>query len=174
MNLKKLPSLQFVITDQMSLISPLNSNDRSIPLIRVYYAIKLGAHMRQEGGLLQVGPVIIRQKMPAWRGGMSPPPPPSFSLSHRLTLQTPPPPNCTPWTIIGLIPTDAKYMPGLFIHVLLFSTSDHILAYSVLGLGDFGSDILFISFSDLFPYYLIESSFSNCLCRFSKNIYLWK
>jgi hypothetical protein len=30
-----LPSLQFVITDQMSLISPLNSNDRSIPLIIV-------------------------------------------------------------------------------------------------------------------------------------------
>jgi hypothetical protein len=27
-----LPSLQFVITDQMSLLSPLNSNDRSIPL----------------------------------------------------------------------------------------------------------------------------------------------
>ena len=32
MKYKKLPSLQFVITDQMSLISPLNSNDRSIPL----------------------------------------------------------------------------------------------------------------------------------------------
>jgi hypothetical protein len=32
MKFKKLPSLQFVITDQMSLISPLNSNDRSIPL----------------------------------------------------------------------------------------------------------------------------------------------
>ncbi len=30
-NRKKLPSLQFVITDQMSLLSPLNSNDRSIP-----------------------------------------------------------------------------------------------------------------------------------------------
>ncbi len=29
---KKLPSLQFAITDRMSLISPLNSNDRSIPL----------------------------------------------------------------------------------------------------------------------------------------------
>ncbi len=29
---KKLQSLQFVITDQMSLISPLNLNDRSIPL----------------------------------------------------------------------------------------------------------------------------------------------
>ncbi len=27
-----MPSLQFVITDRMSLISPLNSNDRSIPL----------------------------------------------------------------------------------------------------------------------------------------------
>ncbi len=33
MTYKKLPSLQFVITDRMSLISPLNSNDRSIPLI---------------------------------------------------------------------------------------------------------------------------------------------
>ncbi len=32
MNKKKLPSLQFVITDQMSLLSPLNLNDRSIPL----------------------------------------------------------------------------------------------------------------------------------------------
>jgi hypothetical protein len=32
MKKKKLPSLQFVITDRMSLISPLNSNDRSIPL----------------------------------------------------------------------------------------------------------------------------------------------
>ncbi len=32
MKLKKLPNLQFVITDQMSLLSPLNSNDRSIPL----------------------------------------------------------------------------------------------------------------------------------------------
>ena len=30
-----MPSLQFVITDRMSLISPLNSNDRSIPLIIV-------------------------------------------------------------------------------------------------------------------------------------------
>ncbi len=28
-----MPSLQFVITDRMSLISPLNSNDRSIPLM---------------------------------------------------------------------------------------------------------------------------------------------
>ncbi len=36
MRLKKLPSLQFVITDRMSLISPLNSNDRSIPLSTVY------------------------------------------------------------------------------------------------------------------------------------------
>ncbi len=32
LNKKKLPSLQFVITDQMSPLSPLNSNDRSIPL----------------------------------------------------------------------------------------------------------------------------------------------
>ena len=31
-NLKKLPSLQFVITNRLSLISHLNSNDRSIPL----------------------------------------------------------------------------------------------------------------------------------------------
>jgi hypothetical protein len=31
-----LPSLQFVITDQMSLISPLSSNDRSIPLSKRY------------------------------------------------------------------------------------------------------------------------------------------
>ncbi len=31
-NKKKLPSLQFVITDQMNPLSPLNSNDRSIPL----------------------------------------------------------------------------------------------------------------------------------------------
>jgi hypothetical protein len=29
---KKLPSLQFASTDQISLLSPLNSNDRSIPL----------------------------------------------------------------------------------------------------------------------------------------------
>ncbi len=33
-NKKKLPSLQFVITDQMSLLSPFNLNDRSIPLRR--------------------------------------------------------------------------------------------------------------------------------------------
>ncbi len=35
-----MPSLQFVITDRMSLISPLNLNDRSIPLnsiAKVYY-----------------------------------------------------------------------------------------------------------------------------------------
>jgi hypothetical protein len=32
MNLKKFPSLQFVIMDQISLLSPLSSNDRSIPL----------------------------------------------------------------------------------------------------------------------------------------------
>ena len=32
MKYKKLPSLQFVITDQIRLLSPLNSNDRSIPL----------------------------------------------------------------------------------------------------------------------------------------------
>jgi hypothetical protein len=32
MKFKKLPSLQFVITEQISLLSPLNSNDRSIPL----------------------------------------------------------------------------------------------------------------------------------------------
>jgi hypothetical protein len=32
MKLKKSPSLQFVITFQISLLSPLNSNDRSIPL----------------------------------------------------------------------------------------------------------------------------------------------
>jgi hypothetical protein len=32
MNLKKFPRLQFVIMDQISLLSPLNSNDRSIPL----------------------------------------------------------------------------------------------------------------------------------------------
>ncbi len=31
-NKKKLPSLQFVITNRLSLFSPLNSNDRSIPL----------------------------------------------------------------------------------------------------------------------------------------------
>jgi hypothetical protein len=34
MKLKKLPSLQFVITDQIRLLSPLNSNDRLIPLIK--------------------------------------------------------------------------------------------------------------------------------------------
>ncbi len=33
MRKKKLPSLQFVNADRMSLISPLNSNDRSIPLM---------------------------------------------------------------------------------------------------------------------------------------------
>jgi hypothetical protein len=32
MKYKKLPSLQFVITNRLSLISHLNSNDRSIPL----------------------------------------------------------------------------------------------------------------------------------------------
>ena len=31
-NKKKIPSLQFVIMDQISLLSPLSSNDRSIPL----------------------------------------------------------------------------------------------------------------------------------------------
>jgi hypothetical protein len=38
--IKKLPSLQFVITDQMSLLSPLDSNDRSIPLMRQFSRLR--------------------------------------------------------------------------------------------------------------------------------------
>ncbi len=33
---KNLPSIQFVITDRMSLLSPLSSNGRSIPLIKIF------------------------------------------------------------------------------------------------------------------------------------------
>jgi hypothetical protein len=44
---KNLPSIQFVITDRMSLLSPLSSNGRSIPLNTFFGKIKTGIKKRR-------------------------------------------------------------------------------------------------------------------------------